>query len=333
MSRPDPVLPVDLVAHLQEGLQAGPAARLPDIPVAAPHGGLGLDRVEQAGDLVDINPGVPDLQEAHRGIARHLGAVAADSCTGCTARVAVIELLVARSNDETGRQPLNIPLERSRERLIEVIDVEDQLPVGRREHAEIQQVRVTASLHPDICCRRVRQIPRHRRGRAAKVPKSRSGHAPIPDRHQLRPPGPGLLLQNGNRVRPVSRRFPIRMARARRQPALPASPTPPLIRCEQLMRRGKDAWRHSAHQLSTPPIVTADRQPATARRIGPRPTHRYPEASSAPDTTVTAPTPTVAGTAPRPIRGFPRAPTGWTPPTWADTEEVPGLILASFGTI
>src|SRR4029077_15710508 len=126
--RPDPVLPLDLVAHLEERLQAGALARLGDVAATALDRFLRLHRVEQAGDLVDVDPGVPDLQEAHRRVAEHLGAVAADGQPRRGGSVAVAEALLAGGNGEAGRQPLEVPLERGGQGRVEVVDVYPQLP-------------------------------------------------------------------------------------------------------------------------------------------------------------------------------------------------------------
>ena len=201
MGLPDPVLPLHLVAHLQERFETRPAPRLGDVPTAAVHRLLRLERGGQPAHLVDIDPGVPDLEESHRRIVSHLGAVTAHGQTRRGVGVSVRETVVSRGDGEAGRQALYIPFERRRERLIEVIDVEDQPPVRLREHAKIQQVSVAASLHPDISSGGVRQIPCHRRCRAAEVGKRRRSHAPVPDRYQIRHPRPGLLLQGGDRVR------------------------------------------------------------------------------------------------------------------------------------
>jgi len=126
-------------------------------------------------------------------------------------RVAIGEPVVAGGDGEARRQPLDVPFERRRERLVEVVHVEHQPPVGRREHAEVQQVRVTARLHPDIGPWRVREIPGHRRRRAAEVGERRGDHPPVPDRDQLGYPGLGLLLENGDRVGTIRRGIPPRM--------------------------------------------------------------------------------------------------------------------------
>ena len=190
---------------------------------------LGWTCVEQARDLVDVDPGVPDLEEAHRGIVGHLRSVAADDRVHCGAGITIPELLVARGNGEAGRQPLDVPVERGRQRLIEVVDVEDQTPVWRREHAEVQQVRITAGLYPDVRRGRVREIPGHGRRRAAEIGERRGDHPAVPDRHQVRHPGPGLIFENRDRVRSVGRRLALRVARARRDAALLTSAAPPFV--------------------------------------------------------------------------------------------------------
>ena len=260
-------MPLHLVAHLQEGLEARAAQCLGDVLTAAAHRLLRLDRVEQPAHLVDIDPGVPDLQESHRRVVGHLGAVTADGQARRGVGVPVREAVVSRRHGEAGRQALDIPLERRRERLIEVIDVEDQPPVGRGEHAKVQQVSIAARLHPDISGGRVRQIPRHRRGRAAEVGKRRGGHAPVPDRQQIWYPRLGLLLQGGDRVWPVLRRRPLRVAQPGHQLAPLTARGTPLIGREHLVRRGQNARRSLDHQLTSPtwlPAATGRNRQATA---------------------------------------------------------------------
>ena len=55
------------------------------------------------------------------------------------------EAVVAAGDREAGGQPLDVPLPRAGERLVEVVDVEDQPALGRGEHAEVGQVRVAAA--------------------------------------------------------------------------------------------------------------------------------------------------------------------------------------------
>ena len=53
-----------------------------------------------------------------------------------------------RRDHHARRKPLEVPLERGRQRLVEIVDVEDHVALRRREAAEVHQVRVAAGLHP-----------------------------------------------------------------------------------------------------------------------------------------------------------------------------------------
>ena len=61
---------------------------------------------------------------------------------------------VPGSDLHAGHQPLDVPLPRSRQRLVEVVEVEDQGPVGRGVPAEVRQVGVPAELDADAGGRR-----------------------------------------------------------------------------------------------------------------------------------------------------------------------------------
>ena len=63
-------------------------------------------------------------------------------------------------DDEAGGQPLEVELERAAERLVEVVDVEQQVAFGRREQAEVDEVRVAAELDLDARARAGRRGPR-----------------------------------------------------------------------------------------------------------------------------------------------------------------------------
>jgi hypothetical protein len=61
-------------------------------------------------------------------------------------RASLIAIEAARpSGDlEAGDQALDVPLPRARQRLVEVVEVEDQVAVGRGEAAEVREVRIAA---------------------------------------------------------------------------------------------------------------------------------------------------------------------------------------------
>ena len=59
---------------------------------------------------------------------------------------ALREAVVARRDREARREALDVVLERARQRLVEVVEVEQQLPLRRGERAEVRQVGVAAQL-------------------------------------------------------------------------------------------------------------------------------------------------------------------------------------------
>ena len=69
------------------------------------------------------------------------------------------------------------------------------------------------------------QIRRHRVGRAAEERERRHEHPPVADRHQLLHPGRRLLLQQLDRIGPISRRLPfaVRARGAIARAALPVA--------------------------------------------------------------------------------------------------------------
>ena len=163
-------------------------------------------------DLVQVRVRVPDLQVGHRGEVAHRLPVAGHGSRDDLAAVLAGEPVVPPGDFQAGRQPLDIPLPRAGQRLIEVVDVEDKAALGRAEDAEVRQVRIGARLHGQPGHRGGGQVSGHRQRRAAVVGERGDHHPAPPHRHQLRNPRPGLLFQQGQRVRPARRRVEHRMA-------------------------------------------------------------------------------------------------------------------------
>ena len=63
---------------------------------------------------------------------------------------------IASGDGEAGHQPFDVPLERARQRLVEVVDAEDELPVRGGEDTEVGQMRVAAQLHSQVAAWRAR---------------------------------------------------------------------------------------------------------------------------------------------------------------------------------
>ena len=132
---------------------------------------------------------------------------------------------------ETGGQAFDIPFPRTRQRLVEVVDVEDQLPLGRAEHAEVRQVSVAAELHPHAGSGGVGQVIGHDHRRAPIERERRHEHSPVADRDQLGHAARALLFQQRDGIRTIRRRLEATVARswrvtARRQPASRLAPPP-----------------------------------------------------------------------------------------------------------
>ena len=111
------------------------------------------------------------------------------------------EPVVPSRHGQAGGQPLDVPLERAGQGLVEVVDVEDQLPLRRGERPEIGQVRISAQLHPKPGCGRGGQIRRHGQRRPPVEGERGYQHPPVPDRHQLGHPALRLVQQQPDRIR------------------------------------------------------------------------------------------------------------------------------------
>jgi len=121
-------------------------------------------------------------------------------------------------HDEAGGQSFEIPLERCRQRLVEVVDVEDRQSLGRRVGAEIGEVRVAAGLHPNVGRRRAGQIRCHHGGSSAQEGEGIGAHPTIADRQQFLDPAFALFDQNSDWVGPVGRWGPFTLRAARHFP-------------------------------------------------------------------------------------------------------------------
>ena len=142
-----------------------------------------------------------------------------------------VEAPIASGDSEAGHQPLDVPLERARQRLVEVIDAEDQLPVRGGEDTEVGQMRIPAQLHRQVGAGRARQVGGHQVRGAAIEGERRDQHSAVPDRDQLRHPTCGLLLKQANRVRPIRRRLPLPVHRQGNQFSHRLPPGGPLRHC------------------------------------------------------------------------------------------------------
>ena len=124
-------------------------SRLSALPAAFLTARLAARHVEQ---LVGDDVRVPDVELVHLGVGRHVLAVGAHGGQGGLAGHVLAQAVVAAGQHEARRQALEVPLERSRQRLVEVVDVEQQLALGRAVQAEVREVGVAAELHGQARC-------------------------------------------------------------------------------------------------------------------------------------------------------------------------------------
>ena len=219
--RHEPQLAVHDVGSLREGAQvvAGPCLgevihrlfRLGLAQAFLPH------RVVDPGqDRVTVDVVVPDVESPHLRGAAHDRAIGRDRRDDDVASVRTAEAELAPADLEAGGKPLHVPLPGPGKRLVEVVDVEQQLPLGRREDPEVREVGVAAELNGDARARGRREIGRHDQRRAAEEGERRREHPAMTHRDELLDPIRALLLEQRNRVGPIVRRLPRAVARPRR---------------------------------------------------------------------------------------------------------------------
>ncbi len=134
------------------------------------------------------------------------------------------EFAVATGDLEARREALDVPLPGPRQGLVEVVDVEDDAPVGGGEGAEVGEVGVAAGLHPQARVGGLGEVHRHDRRGAAEEGEGRGQHPPVADRDELGYAVLGLLLEHRDRISAVPRRLPIAVTGS-----VP-SPAPPFLR-------------------------------------------------------------------------------------------------------
>ena len=248
----DPRLPVLDPGQLVQLLHAvpGPGLGQPLVQLLA----LALPEqvVEPGPELVDVHLGVPDVQVALAGQLPHDLPVARGRGEHDLPAVLVAEPVLPRGHLQAGRQPLHVPLPGRGQRLVEVVDVEEQLALGRAEEAEVGQVRVPARLHDHPGGRGAGQVAGHGQGRAAVVGERGLHHPAVPHRDQVRNPGRALRLQQRDRVGPVRRRLPLGVALARYLGARRLAADPAFGRGQLLPRRFQPG-RRAAGQDHGPP--------------------------------------------------------------------------------
>ena len=169
---------------------------------------LGRLLVQVVGDLgpelLDVEARVPHGHVGGPGEAAHGLLVAAYGAHGDLVHLLVVVAVLTARDDQARDEPFHVPLPRTRERLVEVVDVEDEPPLGRGEHPEVGQVRVPAQLHGDPGGGAGREVGGHDGGGPPEEGERGHQHPFVPQRDQLGQPGRDLRGQDLHRVRAVA---------------------------------------------------------------------------------------------------------------------------------
>ena len=169
-------------------------------------------RAQQFPNVRDARPRIPHIERPHGGEPAHRLSVLARQLADDRDPPTGAEAVFTTGDGHACREPLQIPFPRAGKRLVEVDEVEQQLPLGRCEPTEVRQVGVAAQLHPNPRLRRDRQVGGHHVRGAPVEAEGRERHAPVADGNQFRHALGGLLFEQRDRVLPVGRRRPAAVA-------------------------------------------------------------------------------------------------------------------------
>ena len=169
------------------------------------------------------------LKVRHLGKLAHQAGIARHACLHGIARRALLVSGRAPRQHQRSRHALQVPLERRRNRLIEIVDVEQQPSVRRGIGAQVAHMRVAANLRHNVRPRQRRQVRRHDRNRAAKIGKRRLRHQLILQPDQRRHAALHRVLQQFQRRCPALLRLQIVMRMPACQLALRAAQPAPLF--------------------------------------------------------------------------------------------------------
>lgn len=145
---------------------------------------------------------VPHVEVAHVRETRHRPVVGGN---GGLDELLRIKAALARANFHAGHQSRNVPLPGTRQRLIEIVEVEDRAPIRRREEPEVRDMRVSAGLDRDARGSQRREVRRHNRRSAAVERERRLPHPRVAQRQQLRDARRSLRVDDTQRVAVLGR--------------------------------------------------------------------------------------------------------------------------------
>src|SRR5207249_5199882 len=158
---------------------------------------------------------IPNFQVTHGGELPHRGSIRARCTADDVGTLLGGEPVFATRDRQARGETLQVPFPRSAGRLVEIVDVEQELSLRRGEETEVRDVRVAARLNDEPRTRCRGEIGNHEVRGAAVERERRSEHPSVPDRNEFRYAALGLLLQESHRIRAAGWGFPAGVAGAR----------------------------------------------------------------------------------------------------------------------
>ncbi len=140
------------------------------------------------------------VHDRHARKRVHRAAIASQQYGGRLSTGRALATGFAARQDDTGRQPLHVPLKWPADGFVEVVNVEHQPAIGRGVGAQIANMCISAQLGKDAGIRQHRQVGGHHRNGPAKKTKRRSRHSLPLDREQRRHPSYGGSGQSVDRI-------------------------------------------------------------------------------------------------------------------------------------
>ncbi len=249
----DAQIAVDAVGELREGPVAVLGLRLGDVARERLAGSLSDLRLPEPVEVGRLQPQVPDIEIGHRRKASHRLAVSANGRADRRSSLLLLQLKISGRHGEACDQPLQVPLPGPGQGLVEVVEVEDHVALGRPEAAEVREVGVPAELHGDAGRRGVLEVGSHHRGGTPVESERGDEHAPVAKWDELRHPCLRLSLKDLDRVTPVAGRLPVGVRGARRLTASGLSSLRPRrCGCVATEPAGASGSRHSRPQYPVP---------------------------------------------------------------------------------
>ena len=158
---------------------------------------------------IDIEPNERPCEQRQVGEPPQLVTIRGHTGPHRVAAVVFRRPVVAPGDPDTRGQPPQVPLPAAWVGLVEIVEVDHQIPLGRCVEPEVAEVRVAAHHGCDSRCRQMRDVLGHHHRGSAQKSVRRVDHATDPDRDQ--PVDPPLVtdVDEFHRVGTARRRRPV----------------------------------------------------------------------------------------------------------------------------